>query len=107
MDNEEFSSRFTQCMESLGLTAYKVVQDTGIDKMAISRVKNQNKILNAKDLASFCSTYNISLDWLLLGRGTMEYEEIEKIKSYCERIVGENNLLREQLGIPKKEKETA
>lgn len=69
------SERIYQLMEALGLSLSNFSDEVGIDKSSLSHIKTGRSKPTLEMMLKIISRYpDISLDWLILGGGTMRKE---------------------------------
>ena len=57
--------------KELKITQEQLSETLGITTIAISRIENNKVNLNSRNAKLICSTYDVSYDWLMNGKGTM------------------------------------
>lgn len=66
-------------MELRGVSKqFSLAADIGVDQSTVSRWGNGGT-LSLKNAVKFCEALDISLDWLLLGRGDMEQHKLRTV----------------------------
>lgn len=128
--------RFHEVMDSLGLSDYKVYTSIeGITKNMISKLRQgHTEEVSVKILMPFCNKFpEVNANYILTGKGEMflsednkpvdnlstsqsqdlyesiiigKDKEIEELKNEINRLIGENSIMREQLGIGKRKPST-
>lgn len=128
--------RFYEVMDSLGLSDYKVYTSIeGITKNMISKLRQgHTEEVSVKILMPFCNKFpEVNANYILTGKGEMflsednkpvdnlstsqsqdlyesiiigKDKEIEELKNEINRLIGENSIMREQLGIGKRKPST-
>lgn len=78
MAKNEYSERFLNAIEQLGLKNSEIVKNiSGVDKTLISHIKNGRQGASMEVISSFCHTYpSVNPDYILTGRGKPLKEEI-------------------------------
>jgi transcriptional regulator with XRE-family HTH domain len=69
---KSLGDRLSYIMDSKGLSAYKVSQDTGISQSNLSRLKKEKQKPNSTTLEILANYLQIRKDWLLKGEGAIE-----------------------------------
>ncbi len=92
---------------NISITSFS--KSIGEVQTTINRQLNGTAQLSAKTVESFLLHFpDISAEWLLRGKGDMYLSEassdmeIEALKAELNMLKGENNVLREQLGLNKR-----
>ena len=96
MNVEEVNNRFLISVENLGLNGYKINQAIPeFKEMTFSRIKKGEQVISVKFAAPYCEHFNVSMDWILFGRGNMlnteepnesESQIIDSVEAYQEAI---------------------
>jgi transcriptional regulator with XRE-family HTH domain len=69
---EELSNRLNQALQKRGIRKmYALAVDLGVDESAISRWRRGGPI-SLTHVVDLCRYLDVSLDWLLMGRGTLD-----------------------------------
>lgn len=132
----DVTRRFHEVMDSLGLSDYKVYTSIeGITKNMISKLRQgHTEEVSVKILMPFCNKFpEVNANYILTGKGEMflsednkpvdnlstsqsqdlyesivigKDKEIEELKNEINRLIGENSIMREQLGIGKRKPST-
>ena len=125
----DVTRRFHEVMDSLGLSDYKVYTSIeGITKNMISKLRQgHTEEVSVKILMPFCNKFpEVNANYILTGKGEMflsednkpvdnlstsqsqdlyesivigKDKEIEELKNEINRLIGENSIMREQLGL--------
>lgn len=75
-----FSRRLEKVREALGLNHEDLANQFGIDRTAYTKSENGITFLSYTSLYTLCHRFDVSLDWLLCGKGTMFHKDINKDK---------------------------
>lgn len=68
---EDISIRFKKIRKALNKSQIDISKDFGITQQAISNIESGNSFLSKEILTKLTLLYNISLDWLITGSGSM------------------------------------
>jgi len=61
----EFNERYNSVISKLKLTSFKHVSDiTGIRADYIKRINSNNQVLSTQNLAKFCNTFTVNIDYM-------------------------------------------
>ena len=71
----EVGSRFREIRHKLKLTQQQLGDKLGINGSAVAKYENGVSFPTGKMLDLLASQYNVSMDYLLCGRGTLFYED--------------------------------
>lgn len=130
----DYTYRFLETIEKLELTDYKVWNTLeNLSKATMSKIRRGICGVSMNTLQEFCQTYNVNANYILTGKGEMflsednkpvdnlstsqsqdlyesivigKDKEIEELKNEINRLIGENSIMREQLGIGKRKPST-
>ena len=69
------NEKIKEARKALYLTQQDVADVLGVSKQYISKVEKGLTELSKEKMAIFCSEFGISMEWLLLDKGEMIYEE--------------------------------
>jgi transcriptional regulator with XRE-family HTH domain len=70
-----FGSRLKEIRQRLKMTQQQLGKILGINASAVAKYENEVTFPNVKMLNILASKYNICMDYLLCGRGTLFYED--------------------------------
>lgn len=65
------AKRFRELMDSLQINAKTLAKELGVSEATLSRIRKGTNGIKESMLIHLAENYNVSLDWLLMGRGTM------------------------------------
>ncbi|MCP4131372.1 MAG: helix-turn-helix transcriptional regulator [bacterium] len=68
---KDIGERFIKARKHLGLSQQEMAKKADISRSFIGHVENGNQNPSYDFLSKIAETYEISIDWLLTGRGTM------------------------------------
>ena len=130
----DYTYRFLETIEKLELTDYKVWNTLeNLSKATMSKIRRGICGVSMNTLQEFCQTYKVNANYILTGKGEMflsednkpvdnlstsqsqdlyesiiigKDKEIEELKNEINRLIGENSIMREQLGIGKRKPST-
>lgn len=128
MDQDKIIERLNIVRNSLGLNITKFAEMSGISQGNMSAMLNNKRVIGDGILNKIAISFDIRKDWLLTGEGEMKYnmgkrtfKELDNealnamsgffykmgklspqaIEEYTDRLIIENNELREELNICK------
>lgn len=131
----DLTKRFVRTYKEMGLTGYRMGKEcSSITKQKISNIEKGITEVTTDILADFALAYdNVNANYILTGKGEMflsednkpvdnlstsqsqdlyesiiigKDKEIEELKNEINRLIGENSIMREQLGIGKRKPST-
>jgi transcriptional regulator with XRE-family HTH domain len=80
------NEKIKEIRKELKLTQQVMADSIGVSKQYLSRVENGLTDLSKEKIVLLCDTYNISLNWLLMNKGSMLLGEIEQYKGFKESV---------------------
>lgn len=75
--------------KSLGLTQSELAGSIGVSAGAISQIEGGESGVSVDTLYNISTVHNISLDWIIAGRGTMKLGQLVKSAKYVEDRISE------------------
>lgn len=135
MAKNVYSERFLSIVDKTGICDAKIADSVnGLDKTLMSHIRTGRQGASLNVLSSFCEAYpEVNANYILTGKGEMflsednkpvdnlstsqsqdlyesiiigKDKEIEELKNEINRLIGENSIMREQLGIGKRKPST-
>lgn len=135
MATNAYSERFLQVIDKLEVTDYFIWNNcSGISKAQMSHIRTGRGGASLSIIESLCNKFpEVNANYILTGKGEMflsednkpvdnlstsqsqdlyesiiigKDKEIEELKNEINRLIGENSIMREQLGIGKRKPST-
>jgi len=78
---ESISDRIKRLLSNRQLTVYKICRETGIQQATFGRSLKTLNVWKTEHLMKIAAYFNVSLDWLILGKEYKESEYIEQLQS--------------------------
>ena len=75
--SNEVGSRLKEIRQRLKMTQEQLGKKLGVNASAVAKYENGITFPNVKMLNILASQYNVSMDYLVCGRGTLFYEDKE------------------------------
>ena len=72
MDNNDLAVRFTALRKKVNLSQKDFARSIGVSQSLIADIERGSREPSRKVLVAIAKKYGVSLDWLLLGVGSME-----------------------------------
>ncbi len=90
-DNKDIAERFRKLRSNTGLSQKDFASTIGLSHTVIAEIERGSREPSRKVMVAIAETYGISLDWLLLGKGSMyainqENQEVEILKKEISRL---------------------
>jgi transcriptional regulator with XRE-family HTH domain len=80
------NEKIKEIRKALKLTQQVMADSIGVSKQYLSRVENSLTDLSKEKIVLLCNTYNISLNWLLMDKGSMFLGKVEQYKGFKENV---------------------
>jgi transcriptional regulator with XRE-family HTH domain len=79
--------RIKELRENLKITQQEMADRTDISKSFIGTVESGKQSISYDFLIKFCTTFNVSADWLIFGKGNMFSENNEFLSTLDENWI--------------------
>ena len=84
--NKEIGERFALVRKEIGLSQKDIAEKAGLNRVNINRMEMGRYNPSFNTIIHILQTYNISIDWLLTGKGQMflidEEHTVNKLQDY-------------------------
>jgi transcriptional regulator with XRE-family HTH domain len=70
-----FSRRLEKVREALGMTHEDIARHFGVDRTTYTKSENGVSFPSITSLYTLCHRFDVSMDWLLAGKGIMFYKD--------------------------------
>ncbi len=94
--SNQVGSRLREARLKLKMTQKQLGKELGINASAVAKYENGICFLNTKMLNIIATKYNVSIDYLVSGRGTLFYEDKDNLDfNRIKNIIDEDKELEE------------
>lgn len=77
----ELNERITQMRKQIGLTQEQLGEQLGVSRQAVSKWESGQANPDVVYITEMCRRFNVSADWLLLGRGSSDAVEPRSVEA--------------------------
>ena len=88
-NREDYGSRIRSLRKKRGLTQEQLAEKMNVSTPYIAKIETGKQTGPVELAVEFAAFFDVSLDYLLVGKGDFAEEQKKKIGAYCQNVIAE------------------